>query len=482
MLQPDPDFARMPVNEADVVRELSVEKSVETVRNIPATVFSNLAICVLTFVASPTYVIASGAVYAYALIVFHNALLLRLYMYLRHKPRPRQVRQKTHRLSALVSFLGGVGWAIFILLVLASSPTDVALLISIFTVATAIGALVISPSAPAVSLAFGLPILSAFALGAGVFGHLSPVLAAMVWIAAMVGVPGFALTNSRTARDRARLHVQIAEERAERLAMMEQLSEQLGKYISPQLYQSIFAGTQKVEVASQRKKLTVLFSDIVGFTTIAERLESEELTALLNQYLTEMSEIVREYGGTLDKFIGDAVVVYFGDAEDGTIAQDNAVSCVQMALAMRARVGMLRNEWKKQGLDDTIDLRIGINTGFCTVGNFGSDQRMDYTIIGSEVNLAARLEAAAHTGGILLAEETNALVKGRIQTEPAGAMTVKGFSRPVNTYRVVGLADQKGMPEQSAAVEFAKDPSQMTPLEKEVARAALQEAMGRLGP
>ncbi|MBO9449963.1 adenylate/guanylate cyclase domain-containing protein [Tropicibacter sp. R16_0] len=431
MSQPNPDFATIPVNEADVIRELSVEKSVETVRNIPATVFSNLGICCLTFMASPTWVIASGAVYAYALIVFHNALLLRLYLYLRHKPRPRQVRQRTHRLSAFVSLLGGMAWAVFILLVLASSPTDVALLISIFTVATSIGALVISPSSPAISLAFGLPILTAFAFGAGAFGHFSPVLAAMVWITAMVGVPGFAVTNSRTAWDRARLHVQIAEERAERLAMMEQLSERLGKYISPQLYQSIFAGTQKVEVASQRKKLTVLFSDIVGFTTIAERLESEELTALLNQYLTEMSEIVLQHGGTLDKFIGDAVVVYFGDTDDGRTAQENAINCVQMALAMRARVSKLRMAWREQGLDDTIDLRIGINTGFCTVGNFGSDQRMDYTIIGSEVNLAARLEAAAEAGGILLAQETYALVKGAIQAAPAGTVMAKGFSRPV---------------------------------------------------
>ncbi|GAB5438296.1 MAG: hypothetical protein FalmKO_34210 [Falsiruegeria mediterranea] len=148
-----------------------------------------------------------------------------------------------------------------------------------------------------------------------------------------------------------------------------------------------------------------------------------------------------------------------------------------MALAMRARMSKLRESWRKQGLDASIDLRIGINTGFCTVGNFGSDQRMDYTIIGSEVNLAARMEASADAGGILLAHETNALVKGAILTEPAGAVTVKGFVRPLETYNVLGTREAHALSDHSAAVTFVKDPSRMTSLEKKRARNELKQAM-----
>jgi adenylate cyclase len=128
-------------------------------------------------------------------------------------------------------------------------------------------------------------------------------------------------------------------------------------------------------------------------------------------------------------------------------------------------------------LDASIDLRIGINTGFCTVGNFGSDQRIDFAIIGSEVNLAARMEASAAAGGLLLAHETNALVKGAILTEPAGAVTVKGFARPLETYSVLGTREAHALSDHSAAVTFVKDPSRMTSLEKKRARNELKQAM-----
>lgn len=183
------------------------------------------------------------------------------------------------------------------------------------------------------------------------------------------------------------------------------------------------------------KKLTIFFSDIVGFTEISDRLESEELSALLNRYLTEMSFIAEAHGGTVDKFIGDAVVVYFGDPETKGVKED-AAACVHMAIAMQERVHELKQEWLELGLDDTFDLRVGINTGYCTVGNFGSDMRMDYTIIGGEVNLAARLETAADVGGILLASETFALVTDWVSADEGEPLTVKGFSRPVRTFKL----------------------------------------------
>ena len=219
------------------------------------------------------------------------------------------------------------------------------------------------------------------------------------------------------------------------------VSKQLAKYISPQLYQAIISGTQKVTVESRRKKLTVFFSDIVGFTEITDQLQSEELTALLNQYLTEMSKIAQEYGANFDKFIGDAIVLYFGDPETKGVKQD-AADCVRMAIAMQRRMRVLQAEWREQGLERPFELRIGINTGYCTVGNFGSEDRMDYTIIGGEVNLAARLESHAETGGILLANETHSLVKDWLMAEKGEVITVKGFANPIRTFRVRGVYDE----------------------------------------
>ena len=112
-----------------------------------------------------------------------------------------------------------------------------------------------------------------------------------------------------------------------------------------------------------------------------------------------------------------------------------------MAIAMQRRMQELQSEWLDMGLERPFELRIGINTGFCTVGNFGSAERMDYTIIGNEVNLAARLESLAEVGGILMAHETHALVKDRVLAEEGDTLTVKGFAKPVRTYSVVGLYD-----------------------------------------
>jgi len=222
--------------------------------------------------------------------------------------------------------------------------------------------------------------------------------------------------------------------------MLKALSSKLSKYLSPQLYQSIFSGEQEVKIASKRKKLTIFFSDIAGFTETTDNLESEELTDVLNHYLTEMSAIALEYGGTIDKYIGDAILIFFGDLESKGVKED-ARACVQMALAMRRRMRELENEWRNRGLERPFRIRMGICTGFCTVGNFGSRDRMDYTIIGNEVNLAARLETAAEAGGILLSHETNALVQDIVFTEEQPPMTVKGFAKPITNYKIVGTYD-----------------------------------------
>jgi class 3 adenylate cyclase len=209
-----------------------------------------------------------------------------------------------------------------------------------------------------------------------------------------------------------------------------------------------------VKVTSRRKKLTVFFSDIAGFTETTDNLEAEELSNLLNHYLTEMSKIALEHGGTIDKYVGDAIIAFFGDPETRGVKED-ARTCVNMAIAMQRRMRELQSEWLEMGLEKPFELRIGINTGFCTVGNFGSADRMDYTIVGNEVNLAARLESLAEVGGILMAHETHSLVNDTIMAEECDTMTVKGFAKPVRTYRVVGLYDD--LVEQGRVIQEEQD-------------------------
>lgn len=212
----------------------------------------------------------------------------------------------------------------------------------------------------------------------------------------------------------------------------------IAKYLSPQLYKSIFSGQKDVVIATERKKLTIFFSDIVDFTATTERLQAEELTALLNEYLTEMSAIAVRHGATVDKFIGDAMLVFFGDPESKGIAED-AEACLLMAIEMQQRLVALNALWRARGIEQPFRVRMGINTGFCNVGNFGSDDRMAYTIIGAEANLAARLQSIAQPGGIVLSYETYALVRDRVDAHPLPSITVKGIGRTIVPYAVDGL-------------------------------------------
>ena len=233
------------------------------------------------------------------------------------------------------------------------------------------------------------------------------------------------------------------EELAEKSNALEQLSNQLAKYLSPQIYDSIFHSKEEVKVASSRKKLTVFFSDIADFTETADRLQSEELTQLLNHYLTEMSQIALEYGATIDKYVGDAIVIFFGDPETKGVKED-ALACVKMAIAMRKRMDKLQHIWRRSGIERPLYCRMGIHTDYCTVGNFGSETRMDYTIVGGGVNLASRLETSAIPGEILISYETFAHVSDQISCEEHGEIEVKGIAYPVATYHVVNSYEDLG--------------------------------------
>ncbi len=223
------------------------------------------------------------------------------------------------------------------------------------------------------------------------------------------------------------LNAEIAQQRnviAEKKEQMEALATKLAKYLSPQVYDSIFSGAREVKIETYRKTLTVFFSDIVGFTKIAEGMETEELSLWLNRYLDRMAELALRYDGTLDKFIGDAVMVFFGDPVSSGKQMD-AFNCACMAMAMR-------QEAKRLG----VDIRIGINTGECIVGNFGSESRMEYTVIGGAVNLASRLESNSMPGKILISGSTHVLIGNRVDCEERGPIRVKGIDRDIQTYWV----------------------------------------------
>lgn len=227
-----------------------------------------------------------------------------------------------------------------------------------------------------------------------------------------------------------------------RAEMLQSLSNKLSKYLSPQIYESIFSGEKDVTLSSSRKKLTIFFSDIVNFTGTTDKMESEDLTQLLNQYLNEMTTIALEFGATVDKYIGDAIMIFFGDPHSAGVTED-AQKCVEMAIAMQKRVYELHDEWQAAGFTKPFKIRIGIHTGFCTVGNFGTESRMEYTIIGSSVNLASRIEASSKPGHIYMSEDTYLLVKNKFRCLPVATVTPKNLNDPVQLYRVINDEDEK---------------------------------------
>ena len=209
----------------------------------------------------------------------------------------------------------------------------------------------------------------------------------------------------------------------------------LSKYLSPPLRKAILSG-RNVRAETQEKDLTIFFSDIIDFTPLAEELEPEQLSCFLNTYLSEMCEIACRFGGTVDKVIGDSIMVFFGDPESrGT--QADAVACVSMAIAMRRTMQELKQRWRTDGIKQPPALRIGINSGTCKVGNFGTENRLDYTLLGHAVNLASRLESAAQCDEILLSDSTYQLVKTTIHCADKGHISVKGFSKPISVYSAI---------------------------------------------
>ena len=227
----------------------------------------------------------------------------------------------------------------------------------------------------------------------------------------------------------------------EKSTMMEEISNQLAKYIPPQIHEALFAGKVDTEIKTRRRKLTVFFSDIKNFTSTSENMQPEDLTKYLNEYFSEMTKIAVKHGATIDKYIGDSMMVFFGDPETKGEKEDARI-CIEMALEMQERMKELREKWAQEGFAEPFEIRMGVNTGYCNVGNFGSDQRLTYTIIGGEVNVAARLESVAAVNGLYMSYETYAHVQDMVEVEQKEAIKMKGINRDIRIYSVKGKKEE----------------------------------------
>ncbi len=205
------------------------------------------------------------------------------------------------------------------------------------------------------------------------------------------------------------------------------------RYVSTQVVDVLLDKPDQIRLGGQRKLLTVFFSDIRGFTSMSEKLQPEEVVQVLNEYLTEMIKIVFKYNGTLDKFMGDAVMALWGAPVE---QNDHSIQAVRAAWEMKKTLKKLQKKWAREG-KKSIAVGMGINTGDVVVGNMGSEQFADYTVIGDNVNLAARLEENAEPDQILISETTYEQVKDMIRAKKMPPLKVKGKEKPVKVYEVL---------------------------------------------
>jgi len=240
------------------------------------------------------------------------------------------------------------------------------------------------------------------------------------------------------------LYRYVTEERGKKF-----IKETFSHFVTKSVVDELLANPEKIKLGGEKKECTVFFSDVVGFTTIAEQLTPEALVRLLNEYLTEMTNIVFKYDGMLDKYEGDAVMAVFG----APIAQGNhAYNACATALEMQEQLVKLRELWGKQGRPQ-LHARCGLNTGPMVVGNMGSETRFDYTVMGDSVNLGARLEPANKQYGtrIMIGEQTYLLAKDQIVARELDLLRVKGKTEPVRVYELIGLTE-KGVNEKTKQV------------------------------
>ena len=272
------------------------------------------------------------------------------------------------------------------------------------------------------SVAAGLGLAAAYlALAAGLFGG------AGVWLDA--AAPTLAILLTFTGGMAANYFTEGRHKR--------QIREMFSKYVAPEYVAQLADDPSKITLGGRRAELSILFSDIRGFTSISEKMEPHEVIEFLNEYLSEMAAIVKHMGGTLDKFIGDAVMAFWGEPVHHPDHADRAADC---ALAMQATTAKLAERWVAEGKPD-IHIGVGINTAEVVVGNIGSVvHKLDYTVIGDGVNLASRLESAnkEFKTGIIISEFTLAKLGDRFEVRALGDVKVKGKEKPVAIFELLG--------------------------------------------
>ncbi len=232
---------------------------------------------------------------------------------------------------------------------------------------------------------------------------------------------------------------------------LQSISVKLSKYLSPQIIDYIFQDEFNKTEKTERKNITVFFASIENFNSRVKDKSPKEVSLILNRYLNVMTEVALEHGGTIDKFIGDEIMVFFGDPVSKGMWED-AVACVEMALAMKRRMRSLNREFAEQ-FSEPLSLRMGINTGYCTIGNFGSSAKMSYTAIGSHVNLASRIHDAAGGGQIFASHNTVALIGQSLVYEQKEISSLKGLKRDFQIFEILESKQEDSKGEQIHQLE-----------------------------
>ena len=219
----------------------------------------------------------------------------------------------------------------------------------------------------------------------------------------------------------------------EQVAQLERLS-RLKRFFSPQLAELIVSGGAEDPLKTHRREVTVVFLDLRGFTAFAETAEPEEVMGVLREYHAEMGKLILEHEGTLERFTGDGMMVFFNDPVP---VSNPAERAIRMALAMRERVKDLCAKWRKFGYE--LDFGVGIAQGYATIGGIGFEGRWDYGAIGTVTNLASRLCGEAKPSQILVSQRLLGTVEELVEVEPVGELTLKGFHRPVTAHNILRL-------------------------------------------
>jgi len=228
----------------------------------------------------------------------------------------------------------------------------------------------------------------------------------------------------------------LEERVAAQVAQLESFG-RLKRFFSPQLAEAILSGGAEDPLKSHRREITVVFLDLRGFTAFAETADPEEVMSVLREYHAEMGKLVLGHEGTLERFTGDGMMIFFNDP---VVVDNPSERAVRMAVAMRARVAELATRWRKLGHD--LDFGVGIAQGYATIGAIGFEGRWDYGAIGTVTNLAARLCGEAQPGQILISRRLFGAVEDIVAVEPVGDLALKGFSRPVSAYNITGPAQR----------------------------------------